>query len=548
MHSRLFWLLVVVIALVAALGLRLPRLAQRPMHTDESIHADKFNTLWQEGRYEYDPQDFHGPTIYYAAVPIVWLSGARTYSEMTETMFRLVPVIFGAGLVILTALAAGAMGRPAAAVAALLVAISPAMVFYSRYYIQEMLLVFFTFAAILAGYRHLMTRRILWAVACGAALGLMHATKETAAIAWVAMTAAGGAVLLWITWAQGRPPAPAEEQAIAPPPDASRRLRPLLVPGIVAFIVLLVVSGAVVSNGFTHPRAVLDSWLTYLNYARRAGGAQIHDHPWPFYLQLLAGGKWQWTTILQRPFSAVPAYSEAVILILAAVGFVFAMVGRGLGGANVWFLRFLAIYTVALTVIYSIIPYKTPWCALGFLHGMILLAGVGAAALIRLARWRVLQVVAGAIVLAPAGQLGWQAYTANFRYPTDRRNPYVYAHPSNSVLRLVQRIGDFARFDPLGRDMLIQVITSAEDCWPLPWYLRHYTRVGYPHEPPPALIGSVLVLSGEMQEALPPELAAELARSYTGSHFGLRPGVVLQVYARNELWQAWQKSLEGESR
>ncbi|HEX2974040.1 MAG TPA: hypothetical protein VHP11_17035, partial [Tepidisphaeraceae bacterium] len=48
-----------------------------------------------------------------------------------------------------------------------------------------------------------------------------------------------------------------------------------------------------------------------------------------------------------------------------------------------WFWIFLASYTVLLTAAYSAVPYKTPWCLLGFLHGMILLAAVGAVALIR---------------------------------------------------------------------------------------------------------------------------------------------------------------------
>ena len=52
--------------------------------------------------------------------------------------------IFGVGLILLLALVADGLGRRATVCAALLTAISPAMVFYSRYYIHEMLLVFFT--------------------------------------------------------------------------------------------------------------------------------------------------------------------------------------------------------------------------------------------------------------------------------------------------------------------------------------------------------------------------------------------------------------------
>ena len=61
----------------------------------------------------------------------------------------------------------------------MLTAISPALVFYSRYYIQETLLVFFTLAAVGCGWRYLRTHRLGWIVAAGASVGMMHATKET---------------------------------------------------------------------------------------------------------------------------------------------------------------------------------------------------------------------------------------------------------------------------------------------------------------------------------------------------------------------------------
>ena len=79
-----------------------------------------------------------------------------------------------------------------------------------------------------------------------------------------------------------------------------------------------------------------------------------------------------------------PIWTEAVIILLAVVGFVAALTRKGLSAANADLLRFIAFYTLILTVAYSAIPYKTPWCMLGFLHGMILLAGVGAVVLVKL--------------------------------------------------------------------------------------------------------------------------------------------------------------------
>src|SRR5688500_4423544 len=98
------WLSLIAVLLIAAgaLALRLPKLALRPMHNDEAVNTIKFKELLETGRFEYDPHEYHGPTLYYLTVPFVWLSGAKTFAQSTETPYRLVPVVFGVGLVLLT--------------------------------------------------------------------------------------------------------------------------------------------------------------------------------------------------------------------------------------------------------------------------------------------------------------------------------------------------------------------------------------------------------------------------------------------------------------
>jgi predicted membrane-bound mannosyltransferase len=53
-------------------------LGQRPMHQDEAIGADKFHSLWESHKYVYDPVEYHGPTLNYFTLPVVWGSGAKT--------------------------------------------------------------------------------------------------------------------------------------------------------------------------------------------------------------------------------------------------------------------------------------------------------------------------------------------------------------------------------------------------------------------------------------------------------------------------------------
>src|SRR3569833_1701135 len=136
-----------------ALLFRVPDLGNRPMHGDEAVHAVKFEELWKHGTYRYDPNEYHGPTIYYAALPSVILRGRHELADLREADLRLPVALFGAAHVLLFQLLDDALGRPAALSAALLAAVSPALIYYSRDFIQEALLACFTLALLACGWR-----------------------------------------------------------------------------------------------------------------------------------------------------------------------------------------------------------------------------------------------------------------------------------------------------------------------------------------------------------------------------------------------------------
>src|SRR5436190_3889003 len=136
--------LAVLLACASALAFRLPKLDTRPLHNDEAVNATKVVDLWQSGHYVYDPDEYHGPTLDYATLPFLEFSGARGPDDLQDRTLRLAPVVFGAALILLLFLFVDGISMHALAWSALFIAISPAMVFYSRYFIHEMLLAFFT--------------------------------------------------------------------------------------------------------------------------------------------------------------------------------------------------------------------------------------------------------------------------------------------------------------------------------------------------------------------------------------------------------------------
>jgi uncharacterized protein (TIGR03663 family) len=522
-------------ATIAALALRLPRLEQRPMHGDEAVHAIKFEDLLEKGVYEYDPEEYHGPTLNYLTLIPAKLTGAESLAQVNEFTLRIVPVVFGVCLVLLLLLVIDGLGAAAAVYAAVLTAISAAMVFYSRYYIQEILLVCFTFGAIASGYRYTRSKNIAWALLTGAFLGLTHATKETCIIVFGSMFLA---VLL--TLLTGRPKGSLSNAAKAVKPSH-------LIAGIAAGVI---VSGLFFSSFLSNPGGILDSVRTYVTYFNRAGGSNLHDQPWHYYLKML----------IYSRYGGGPIWTEGLIVFLAAVGFIAAMLRKGPASANTQLLRFIAFYTLILTVIYSAVPYKTPWCVLGFLHGMILLAGVGTVVLVRLVPNVLPRLIILCLLFDASVHLGWQAYRCSYRYDADSRNPYVYAHPTKEVFTVVQRVEEMAGAlekmaleNPDTVKMHIQVICPGKDYWPLPWYFRRFEKdvIGWwdkidPNTPSAPLIIASPEVEAELTNKLYNLTPLEDRQMYLflfekPYYMWLRPKIKLLGFVKKDLWNYYHR-------
>ncbi|MCX6874169.1 MAG: TIGR03663 family protein [Verrucomicrobia bacterium] len=493
-------------------------LTRRPLHVDEAVQAVKAGELYDSGQYRYNPLEFHGPSLYYFTLPVLKLSGAKSFAEATDADFRLVPVLFGVGLILLLLPLRRDSGSVVMVSAAVLIAVSPAMVYYSRYYIQEMLLVAFAGLALCALWRYFRTPHRPWSLLLGLAIGLMYATKETSVIFCAAMSVAYGWLILRRRYREGRPLW-----------NLSRRqvCHLLLTVGAAAMVAMMFYSSL-----FSHPRGPLDSLLAFRHYFDRSGGdgsAALHQQPWYYYLKMLCYTK----------NAPGPWWSEGFILALAAVGFIATACRRVPGAIHPDLALLLAVYTLCMTLAFSLIPYKTPWNMLGFLHGLILMAGIGASTVFHCLPRCGARAVLVLLLLAGARQLAAQASRAiSPSFCADPRNPYVYAHSVPDVVRLARRISEIAALHADGRSMRIHFITP--DYWPLPYYLRKLNRVGYWSAIPASPDAPVIVVNSELQEQLEPLLRER----YHTEFFGLRPGVLLILNIEQDLWERYLRDLK----
>jgi uncharacterized protein (TIGR03663 family) len=498
---------VVLAALALALAFRLARADLRPMHHDEANQAVKFGELLETGDYRYDRHDHHGPTLYYLTLPAAWLRGQRTLASLDERTLRAVPAVFSAGLLLLFLPLARGLGRPAVAAGAVLAATSPALTFYGRFYIQESLFVFFTLAFLIALGRFVERPRASWAIPAGAFAGLAYATKETSVIILPAAVAA--VVLANVTTRGGLP----EERASA---RAARPRAGAVAGGAGA---ALVVAFVFYSSFLRYPGGLLESIRAFGIYLDRGVGSGPHTQPFDYYVRLISYSS-----------SGGFVWSEGLVLALAFVGLLAAALSR-----NGFWPRYVGLYTVVTLAAFSAIRYKTPWNVLPFYAGAVIMAGYGTAALLGGMRSRLARGFVAAALLLAVSQLAVQNWRANFRYPADPRNPYVYAQTVPDFLRLSKRVTDIASLHPDRSGMLVKVVAGPYEQWPIPWYLRGMTRVGY--WPSATKAGRVddapIVVAGQDQADA---VGAALGDRYVQEFYGLRPEVVLSVFIERASW------------
>jgi predicted membrane-bound mannosyltransferase len=188
---------------------------------------------------------------------------------------------------------------------------------------------------------------------------------------------------------------------------------------------------------------------------------------------------------------------------------------------------------------------------LGFLHGMILLAGIGAVVLVRMASKGLPRLIVVLILFAASVHLAWQAYLSNYKFYDDSRNPYVYAHTTSEVFEVVRKVEEYAGVYKDGHDMPIQVICPDYDYWPLPWYLRSFSNVTWWDKVVNNVPSAPLIICSDKVEAAladklytltPPEERQMYMYLFVKPYYvWLRPQVKLLGFISKDLWDNLQQ-------
>jgi hypothetical protein len=155
-----------------AFALRFWDLGTRALHHDESIHAQwSWNLL--RGDYTHSPI-FHGPLYYHVQGFAFLLFGASDYTA------RLTAALFGMFLVGMPLLLRRQLGTVGTVAAVALIAFSPTLVYYSRFFREDIYVAVFVLGMVVAIARYLDEGRDVWLVVLGLSFTGAVLSKEGA--------------------------------------------------------------------------------------------------------------------------------------------------------------------------------------------------------------------------------------------------------------------------------------------------------------------------------------------------------------------------------
>lgn len=500
-----------------ALFLRTYDLDNRPLHVDEAVHAVKFGELLEDGFYKYDPIEYHGPTLNYFTLITAKISGIDSFSNLNEYTIRLVPALISVLFILFFVLVLKEPNKSFVFLSTFLITISSIFVFYGRYYIQEALLVSFSYLFVLLLFQYLKNGRTSNLIISGICAGLVFATKETSIIIFGTFIAS--VIFLYFSSKEFKKKLSISASQI-----------------FIFFICAILISVLFYSSFFTNWEGILDSVRTYANYFRKAATNSDHVHPWYYYIKLLLYSE-----------NSMITFSEIFLILFSVIGIFFSFSNKG----NT-FLKFLSIYSFLQLSIYSVLPYKTPWLALNFWIGFLVLAAFGIVRSYQLIKPKQFKLIFTVFITLGLLHNLWQTYTINFKYPYQPENPFTYSQAEFDVLTIAERISQVAKSTKENENILIDVISPNDDYWPLPWYLRKFNNVGWRSMVDTTVYHFPIIISVPEYEdkivsnlySVPPPGKKNLYVPLFDDYRELRPGVELRGYVEKEVLDIYNRTVE----
>jgi uncharacterized protein (TIGR03663 family) len=424
------------------LFLRLYSLDLKLLHHDEAVHAWFAYKLVTEGAYTYDPM-YHGPLLYFLTAGMFYLFGD------SDLVARILPALFGAAIIplIYAIYRLGYLDQRQTLIAALFVAISPSLVYFSRFLRHDIFQLFFTVLILVALLAYLERGKLRYALLAGLAIGGGMTLKEDMPIFLIVLIVFA-AYLLW-------------KRRIELPKTWLRDT-------IAMIIVALAIMVIFYSSFGTQFEVIQTGWIrAYEHWAAMHGMCRICG-PWYFYILLFL--------LYEVPIFLLAAYATAQFVILhnplSGLGEQFRKERQKGGDETIvegmpvptpplgrkrekvaWdkrelFFLFSVFWLVVSLAAYAYIGEKVPWLIIHQLMPMIFVA------VYLMTPRKTIVALIGCIFLIV---MSWHVAFV----PADVNEPIVQVQNSEDMRLVMQLI-----------DASDKVVIASDNYWPLPWYYR----------------------------------------------------------------------------
>jgi uncharacterized protein (TIGR03663 family) len=427
------------IVFLLGLFIRLYSLDLKLLHHDEAVHAWFSYKLVTEGSYTYDPM-YHGPLLYFLTAGMFYLFGD------SDLVARILPALFGAAIIplIYAIYRLGYLDQRQTLVAALFVAVSPSLVYFSRFLRHDIFQLFFTVLILVALLAYIERGRLRYALLAGLAIGGGMSLKEDMPI-FIIILVIFGIYLLW-------------KKHIQLPKTWFRDIIALVIVALGIMVIFY-------SSFGTQFEVIQTGWIrAYEHWAAMHGMCRICG-PWYFYILLfllyevpiflLAIFGIAQFSVRHNPLSGLRAKfgkgrkrgAEETLIEGIPVAPVKAKEKVPLDKKELFFLFSLFWLAVSLAA-YAYIGEKVPWLIIHQLIPMIFVA--------------VYLMTPKKTVLALIGCVFLIIVTWHVAFvPADVNEPIVQVQNSEDV-RLVMKLIDVSD----------AVVIASDSYWPLPWYYR----------------------------------------------------------------------------
>jgi uncharacterized protein (TIGR03663 family) len=419
--------------------LRFYRLDLKLFHHDEAIHAWFSYRLLHDGIWAYDPS-YHGPLLYYITAGMFGLFGDG------DLVGRIVPSLLGTLIVALIypLYRMGYLDKRQTLVGALFLALSPDLVYFSRFLRHDIFMLFFIMLLLVTLLAYIETGSRWYGLGAAIAVaGGMACKEEFPVILLIFAT-----YFIYAAW-KGR---------IRFPPGWKRDLA-IFTPVALGIIALFY------SSLGQHPEILLSGGVQAIQH-----WTEMHEEcrlcgPWYFYfllfilyelpiLILAIAGTIQFLAAhsdlrlrLEGIFRKIRrrelTTGNLVDRITAGSGF------KGTeNGKREEFTGFCIWWMVLTMAFYAVVNEKVPWLIIPQLLPAVFVA------VYRMTSWKTVLAVASVVFLVLA------TWHTSF-LPADVNEPIVQVQNSEDLRGLFTQIDNSSR-----------VAVASENYWPLPWYYR----------------------------------------------------------------------------